>query len=189
MKRRVLIVVSSYAPTMIADMHRARLLAWELPKLGWEIEILAPDASYQKVFCLDPDSESFFPPAIPVHYVRSCCRGLLLRMGLGSIGWRALLPMLFKGLRLLGSRRFDLVYLATTQFPLFLLGPAWNRLMGVPYVLDFHDPLCRYEATPVWARPHLKNRLSRDLGCWIESVTVKRAVGLITVSPLIFTHT
>ena len=29
---------------MIADMHRARQLAWELPQLGWEVEILSPDA-------------------------------------------------------------------------------------------------------------------------------------------------
>ena len=39
--RRVLIVTSSYAPTMIADMQRVRQLAWELPKLDWEVEVLS----------------------------------------------------------------------------------------------------------------------------------------------------
>ncbi len=48
---RVLIVTSTYAPAMIADMHRARHLAWELPKLGWQVEILAPDVSFQPASC------------------------------------------------------------------------------------------------------------------------------------------
>ena len=58
--RRVLIVTNAYAPAMIADMQRARHLAWELPKLGWEVEILAPDAAFQPPSCLDPDSAEFF---------------------------------------------------------------------------------------------------------------------------------
>ena len=53
---RVLIVTSTYAPAMIADMHRARQLAWELPKLGWQVEILTPDVSYQPASCRDDDS-------------------------------------------------------------------------------------------------------------------------------------
>ena len=40
--RRVLLVTSSYAPTMIADMQRARQLAWQLPEAGWQVEILCP---------------------------------------------------------------------------------------------------------------------------------------------------
>ena len=37
-RRRVLIVVSAWCPAMLADMQRARLLAWELPKVGWDVE-------------------------------------------------------------------------------------------------------------------------------------------------------
>ena len=58
--RRVLIVTSSYAPTMIADMQRVRQLAWELPKLGWEVEVLSPSAEYQPATCVDEDSAGFF---------------------------------------------------------------------------------------------------------------------------------
>jgi hypothetical protein len=60
--RRVLIVTSSYAPTMIADMQRVRQLAWELPKLGWEVEILSPSTEYQQATCVDEDSAVFFLP-------------------------------------------------------------------------------------------------------------------------------
>src|SRR6185437_14797266 len=59
-RRRVLIVTSSYAPAMIADMHRARHLAWELPTLGWAVDILAPSASLQAPSYLDHDSSEFF---------------------------------------------------------------------------------------------------------------------------------
>ena len=184
MTRRVLFVVSSYAPAMIADMHRARQLAWELPKFGWAVEVLSPNASYQKPFCLDPDSDAFFPADTKVHWVASCCAAAFARIGLRSIGWRAIMPLLLAGRRLLRSERFDLVYISTTQFPLFLLGPWWRRSSGVPYVLDVHDPLCRDgEWTPVWARPSLKHRLSRGLTCWVEGRAAVAAAGLVAVSP------
>jgi hypothetical protein len=184
MSRRVLIVVSSYAPAMIADMHRARQLSWELPRFGWAVEILSPDASYQKPFCLDPDSGDFFAPDTKVHWIASCCAGAFNQLGLGGIGWRAVVPMLRAGGRLLRSRRFDLVYISTTQFPLFIFGPWWQRWRGVPYVVDIHDPLCREgKATPVWARPSMKHRLSRALTCWMERRAVVGAAGLIAVSP------
>src|SRR5262245_18384709 len=65
--RRVLIVTSSYAPTMIADMHRARHLSWELPKQGWVVEILSPDINYQNPCCVDFDSAVFFQPLTKIN--------------------------------------------------------------------------------------------------------------------------
>ena len=67
--RRVLIVTSSYAPTMTADMQRARQLAWELPKLGWDVEILSPSTEYQHATCIDKDSAEFFSPHSTAHCV------------------------------------------------------------------------------------------------------------------------
>ena len=183
MTHRVLIVVSSYAPAMIADMHRARQLAWELPKLGWQVEILTPDSSYQKPFCLDPDSEAFFCPGTRVHCVRPCCQFLFERIGVGSIGWRALLPMLMAGRRLLATGHYDLVYISTTQFAFFLLGSLWQRWAYVPYVLDVHDPIQSGKASPIWAHSGVKHRISHLLGHWIESQSVKGASGLVAVSP------
>lgn len=184
MTRRVLIVASSYAPTMIADMHRTRLLAWTLPQAGWEVEVLCPDTSFQQASYLDGDSGALFAPGTAVHSVSPHVSWLFRMLGFGSIGWRALMPMFFAGRRLLSTRRFDLVYLSTTQFPLFLLGPAWKARTGVPFVLDFHDPCFREETTPpVWARSSLKHSLSRWLAKHIESASVLKATGLVSVSP------
>jgi hypothetical protein len=182
--RRVLIVASSYAPTMIADMHRARHLAWELPKLGWEVEILCPDAGYQRPSHIDQDSTAFFAPGTPIHFVPQFLPILFSTAGMTTIGWRAIAPMLRAGSRLLRNRPFDLVYISTTQFPLFLLGPAWRRRFGVPFVLDFHDPCYREGVrAPTWALPSLKYAIGGHLSKYLESRAVTGASGVIAVSP------
>lgn len=183
-QRRVLIVVSSYAPAMIADMHRGRHLAWELPRLGWQVEILAPDSSYQQADCLDNDADAFFASDTASTCVPAFAAPIFSRFGMGSIGWRAIVPMWRAGRRLLKLRRFDIVYISTTQFPLFLLGPLWKREFGIPYVLDFHDPCYRdakkYRA---WLRPELKHRAARRISYFIEARAVQSAAGIVSVSP------
>lgn len=183
-KRRVLIVVSSYAPTMIADMHRARQLAWELPKQGWSVEILVPELAYQNVSSLDADSLGFFCDKTLVHTVKAYALSFFKKIGIGNIGWRSLLPMFITGQRLLRKQRYDLVYISTTQFPLFILGVLWSKYNKVPYILDIHDPIYKDEKTPVWATPSLKHGISRKIMKYIESWSVRAASGLVSVSPV-----
>lgn len=180
MRRKVLIVTSTYAPAMLADMQRARMLARDLPALGWDVEILTPDDSFQLQGTIDADSAPFFEPATPVHRVAPRFARLFDRIGVRTIGWRAFLPMLLTGSRLLASRKFDLVYVSTTQFNLFLLGLWWRRTRGVPYVLDIHDPCWN----PAHANsPSLKRRIHNRLHRWIESAAVRGAAGIVSVSP------
>ena len=178
--RRVLIVTGSYAPTMIADMQRARQLAWQLPEAGWQVEILCPGIGYQPPSCNDADSANFFSPAAKVHAVPPRAGALFRFFGIGSIGLRALLPLYFAGCKLLAARRFDLVYFSTAQFSLFLLGAPWRRRFKIPYVLDLHDPIhSGAAATPGgW-----KRRLSRVVSRFIERRAVVTASALIAVSP------
>jgi len=178
-RRRVLIVAGSYAPTMIADMHRARLLAWCLPDLGWDVEILCPDAGYQPPACLDPDSAEFFAPDIPVHAVPPRLAPAFRAMRVGGIGPRALVPMALAGRTLLQQRRYDLVYLSTAQVLLFLLGPLWRRRFGIPFVLDLHDPILPDDTDP---RAGLKHRLGRAVSRQVEATAVPSAAALIAVS-------
>lgn len=181
MKRRVLIVTSTYMPAMAADMHRARLLAWELPKLGWDVEILSPDATFQPISWIDPDSAPLFAPGITIHSVSAFCSLCFRLLGIGNIGWRAILPMYHAGLRLLKQRHFDLIYISTAHFPLFLLGILWRR-HKVPFVLDFHDPLFNGEAI-VFVPEHIKRAIAHWLSQYIESRCARAAAGVIAVSP------
>lgn len=181
--KTVLVVASSYAPTMIADMHRARHLAWELPALGWNVEILAPGESYQFASALDRDSDGFFCGSTPVHYAPA--QGALARRVIrtGTIGWRALIPLYVAGRKLLRQRRFDLVYLSTTQFNLFLLGARWRAELGVPYVLDIQDPIARTpEPGERSGAPGIKGSINRWIQREIEPRAVRSAAGLVSVS-------
>lgn len=181
MKRRVLIVTNTYKPAMVADMHRARLLAWELPKLGWDVEILSPDATFQPISWIDSDSAPLFASGVTNHSVSEFCSTCFRLLGIGNIGWRAILPLYRAGLKLLKQRRFDVIYISTAHFPLFLLGILWRR-HKVPFVLDFHDPL--FNGEPIVLVPgHIKRTIAHWLSRYIETRCAPAAAGVIAVSP------
>jgi hypothetical protein len=180
---RALIVSSSFTPAMPASVHRARQLGWCLQEAGWEAEVLTPSAEFQRTEWVDEQSAVFFPAHIPCHEVPPPSRSWIEKFGARSMAWRALWPMYHRGCALLASKRFDLVYITTTVFNFFCLGRMWQRRFGVPYVLDFHDPWYRpnqsVTSTPHRFKAWLSNRLARHM----EAYAVKKAAGLIAVSP------
>ncbi len=178
---RVLIVVSSYEPAMLADMQRARMLAWELPKLGWDVEILTPDSTEVRQDALESQPAGFFPNDTPVHKVRSVARSIFRILGSRSPAFRTLKTMEHLGSALLGSGRFNLVYFSTTTFSYFSLGPKWKRRTGVPYVLDFQDPWVKEKAGT--KREGWKNRVLQYLFAAWEKSAISGASGLVSVSP------
>ena len=182
-RRTVLIVTSSYAPAMIADMHRARLLAWELPALGWDVEILAPDISYQLSNCVDQDGDAFFCPGTPVHFAPPLGGTMRRLIRSSTIGWRALLPLDALAGKLFRQRKYDLVYFSTTQFNLFALGARWRARYGIPYVLDIHDAI--YQAAPPFfggTPPGLKRSINLWLLKNVEASAARAASALVSVS-------
>lgn len=181
-RRRVLIVVGCYDPGMLADMHRARMLAFDLPAQGWDVELLAPHAAYQSAKVLDADSAGLFAPNTPVHFAPLWADRLFRTLTMRSVSWRAWWPMYRLGAKLLADRRFDLVYISTTQFPLFCLGRAWQQRLGVPYVLDFHDPWHKPDAAYATSPHHFKAGLVRLLSKHLEQYAVRGAAGLVAVS-------
>ncbi len=180
--RRVLIVTSSYAPTAIADMHRARHLAWELPAHGWDVEVLFPDQSFQRPEFTEPGTAWLFAPQTPLHPAPPAAAWLFELARMRSIGWRAWWPLLRAGSPLLRSGRFDLVYITTGHFPLFTLGPSWKRQFGVPYILDYHDPWIRTDTGSQTTRGGLKRQLANALAHSIERAAVTQADGFVSVS-------
>jgi hypothetical protein len=176
----VLIVVSSYRPAMLADMQRARALAWELPALGWDVEILTPAAREVRQDAIEPDADGFFAKDTPVHEVRAWLAPLFRLVTSRSGSWRMALPMFWRGRRLLASGRFDLVYFSTTAFILAACGSPWRRRFGIPYVIDFQDP---------WLLPPQHYRgagWKARLSAWFDPVLERKAVrdadGVVAVS-------
>lgn len=179
--RRVLIVASAYRPAMLADMQRARMLAWELPRLGWDVEVLAPRASEVRQDAIEPEPSGFYADT-PVHEVGSLVRGAFEALGSHTHAWRTLLPMARAGAALLRTERFDAVFFTTTTFIYFALGPRWMRRYGVPYVLDFHDPWIREGSSPA-SRAGLRSRAAEGLAARMEREAVVNAAGVVSVSP------
>jgi hypothetical protein len=182
-RKRLLIVVSSFDPAINPDMHRARMLCHELPKLGWDVEILTPNSDFQRRSSIDPDSAVLFEPRIAVHRVAPWQKWLFRLLGMESPGWRAWWPMFRAGSKLLRTDRFDLVYFSTTQFSLFCLGPPWRRLFHVPYVLDFQDPWYLRAPKHVTTERSLKRRLTSWLAKPLQRFAIGEARALVAVSP------
>jgi len=179
--KKVLIVVSTWKPCMMADMQRARLIAGELPKFGWEAEILSPEVGFQTEFSrLQGDGLEF--PEVPVHEVAPWQPGIFRAIGSRNIGVRAAVPIRHRGLDLLQSRRFDLVYFSTTQHWITCNGARWRRRTGVPYIADLHDPVYLEKKVYFVSRHRIKERMARHLGKTIERLALGRADGLVSVS-------
>ncbi|NQT12531.1 MAG: glycosyltransferase [Planctomycetes bacterium] len=176
-------MTSSIAPAMLADMHRTRMLCDELPHCGWSVEMLVPGVAFQRPVYVDPESATLRPDDVPVHEAAPCCDRVFQLLGMRSVGWRALWPMYRLGCRVLSRRRFDLVYISTTQFSLFCLGRLWQRRCGVPYVLDFHDPWLREQTNCGTTRHVLKRRISAWLSRYLERFALDCTAGLVSVSP------
>jgi hypothetical protein len=186
-RRRVLLVVSAFNPAIIADMQRARMLAWELPRLGWDVEVLTPRASEVRQDVVERDAGAFFAPDVRTHEVGSMARPLLEALGSRSHGWRTLLSMHRRGSALIASKRFDLIYFSTTTFVYFALGAAWKRRYGVPYLIDFHDPWVTTEGVADspqgWRSQGWRSRLTQYVANRMERAAVTKAEGLVAVSP------
>ena len=182
--RRLLIITGTYYPAVLADTHRARLLAPGLKSCGWDAEILAAGAEFLRPDAVETDSAPFFDPTIAVHFAHPHWDGLFKLLNMRSIGWRAFLPLYLTGAKLLSRKRFDLVYITTAQFNLFLLGWLWRRRFGVPYILDFHDPWVREDGASYATTTHkFKLLLSRFFAKPLEKFAVQGAAGLVSVSP------
>ena len=167
---------------MMADMQRARLIAGELPKFGWEAEILTPEASFQTDFSRLQGKGLEFPD-VPVHEAAQWQSGFFRRVGSRNIGIRAAVPVGRAGLELLRVKHFDTVYFSTTQHWITCHGARWRQRTGVPYVADLHDPVYLEKKVYFVSRHRIKERIAKHLGKTIERLALGRADGLVSVSP------
>jgi hypothetical protein len=183
--RRVLIVSPHFPPLNAPDMQRARQALPYLRNHGWEPVVLAVAPEHAGSGVLDPALEQTYPADIRIVRVHGIAPGRTRWLGLGSLWWRCGGALRRAGAQLLAAERFDLVFLTTTQFDAFTLGPAWQRRFGVPYVVDYQDP---------WINSYYHRTNTRPPGGWWkynftqwlarrrEPAVVRRAAGLVVVS-------
>ncbi|MCR6657361.1 MAG: hypothetical protein NVV63_16475 [Opitutus sp.] len=153
--RKVLIVSPHFAPVNAPDMHRVRLALPYLRELGWEPVVLCLDPATVEGAVFDPLLETTYPHDLRIVRVKGISPRATRWAGFGNLWLRVGRAFARAGERLLAAEKFDLVFISTTQFSAFGLGPRWKRRFGVPYVLDYQDP---------WINPYYRDTKTRPPG-------------------------
>ncbi|MBF0176401.1 MAG: glycosyltransferase [Magnetococcales bacterium] len=137
--RRVLVVSPRFPPLNSADLHRVRISLPYFKQFGWEPHVLTVRVEPGDGL-LDDALLQTIPDDVPIHRVDALSLRRAALLGFRDVGLRAHWALYRRGLALLRQQKFDVVYFSTTAFVSTTLGPLWQRLTGVPYVVDIHDP-------------------------------------------------
>jgi hypothetical protein len=163
-------------------MQRVRMSLPYFKELGWDAEVVIVDSNYIDAVKDDLLLESV-PENIVIHKVKAFSKKITSKIGLGSLALRSILYYKKKVDQLLLSKKFDLIYFSTTQFPVCILGAYWKKKHGIPYVIDMQDPWHSdyYKNKPKAERPK-KYWISYRLNKYFEPIAMKNVDGLISVS-------
>jgi hypothetical protein len=180
--KTVLIISPYFPPSNAADMQRVRMSLPFFSEFGFNSEVVCVDTKYADIVKDDLLLTSV-PANIIIHKVKAFSKKWTSKIGLGSIAIRSLYFYNKKVKALLRSKKYDLVYFSTTQFPVCILGRYWKRKYKVPYVIDMQDPWHSdyYQSKPKHERPP-KYWFSYRLNKFLEPLAMKNADGLIAVS-------
>lgn len=180
--RVLLIVCPLFPPVSAADMHRVRISLPFYESCGWRPIVLAVDPA-----CIplvqDPLLLKSIPPDIDIHYASAIPEWMTRVFGFGDVGIRAMTSLHRTGARIIREQKVDLVFFSTTVFTSMILGRAWKKKLGVPFVLDIQDMWASdyYDDKPASERPP-KYRVARRIHKALESWTMKDVDGLMAVS-------
>ena len=184
MSKRVLIVSPHFAPVNAPDMQRVRVALPYFVAAGWEVTVLTVDDPTPTA-PLEPELETTVPAAVSVVRAHCCSRRWTGLLGVNNVALRSLPFLFLAGCRLLGGRRYDVVYFSTTMFIVLPLGRLWQMFSGVPYVIDLQDPwITDYYERPGSPPPPggWKYRFAQGLGRALEGWTMRGAASLLAVS-------
>ena len=184
--KRLLIVVPVFPPNNSADCHRARMALPYFKKHGWEAEVLCVHPRFVEAKA-DDELLDTLPQNVPVHRCNAIPFQLTRRFGLGGIGWRSRAGLNRMGKALLRKGDFHAIYFSSTVFSSFGLGPEWRHQFGIPYFIDYHDPMWTdyYFKTGAPKPPGgmFKYKITHWLARKKEAEVIRGAAGVTCVSP------
>jgi Glycosyl transferase 4-like domain len=179
--RRLLIVAPHFPPVNAPDMHRVRMSLAHYRSFGWDPIVLTVDAARQPeptdallVETIPSDVAIIRTGALPLAFTRL--------FGVGNVAIRAYAPLRAAGLRIIRDAQIDLVFFSTTMFLCMPLGRVWRRKTKTPFVVDLQDPWASDYQSHDGAGPP-KYGLARRVHARLEPWTMKRASGIVAVSP------
>jgi len=166
-------------------MQRVRMGLPYYRENGWEPVVLAMAPELIEGAIIEPLLEQSIPEDVRIIRSKGLPASYTRWAGTGNLWLRCGRSFTQAGDTLLREQPFDLVFISTTQFSSFTLGPRWLRRFGVPYVLDYQDPWRNtyYEKRRV--RPPggiLKYALSQLYALRREPQALRHASGIVSVS-------
>jgi hypothetical protein len=183
--KRVLIVSPHFPPVNAPDMQRVRMSLPFYRNGGWEAVVLAVGERWQDVVT-ERELLATLPSDARIVYTRAFSPKWSRLLGIGNLGLRSFLFLLWRGTRLLRREKFDLIFFSNTQFITFSLGLFWKRWFGVPYVIDVQDPwLTDYYERPGSSKPPggWKYQFARIQARLLEGRVFTKAGAVMSVSP------
>ncbi|HEY1791496.1 MAG TPA: hypothetical protein VGG34_01145 [Opitutaceae bacterium] len=183
--KKLLIVSPHFPPINAPDMQRIRMALPYFRSHGWEPTVLAIAPESIEGGVIEEKLTDTYPADIRVIRAKGLSARFTRWAGTGNLWLRCGRALTSAGERLLGSEKFDMLFISTTQFSAFQLGPRWKRKFGLPYVLDYQDPWINeyYQVTGV--KPpggHIKYAISQWQASRIEPRALRGASGVVGVS-------
>ncbi|SDD71851.1 glycosyltransferase [Pedobacter soli] len=186
--KKVLIISPYFPPSNAADMQRIRMSLPFYKDFGWEAEIVCVAEKYTDAV-FDYLLVKSVPQDIKIHHVNALNKEWTSKIGLGSIALRSLWYYKAYINRLLKTKKFDLIYFSTTQYPVCILGAYWKKKYGIPYIIDMQDPWFTdyYKDKPKHQQPK-KFWFSYRLDKYLEPIAMKSVDGIMAVSSAYITE-
>jgi hypothetical protein len=182
--KNILIVCPRFPPANAADSHRVRLSLPYYAGEGWDATVLSvvdDSGGPEDGMLLESLPRESRIVRVPAWSERIC-----RKLGFGQLDYRALIPLLLGGRRLLRQKHFDVVLFSSTVFLSFILGPIWKRFFGCKIVYDYQDPWYYGDERP-YTRETVpgtwwKFRLGQAVARALELVALRAADHIISVS-------
>lgn len=139
-RKRVVIIGADFCPSSFPPALRIRFFAQHLPEFGWEPIIVTTDSKYYEN-PVDPENECLLPAGLEVIRTAALPARLTRKVGFGDLGLRSLWHHWRALSALCRQRRPDLIFIPVPPNPSIVLGRLLNARFGIPYVVDYIDPL------------------------------------------------
>jgi hypothetical protein len=152
--KNVVIVAPDFTPSSYPPALRARFFAQHLPEFGWNPIVLTTDARHYEA-AVDPENERLLDPALEVVRTEALALKWTRKVGFGDVSLRSLWHHWRALNEICRRRKIDLIFISLPpNFPI-VLGRLIHARFGVPYILDYNDPILTddYSKLPRAKRP------------------------------------
>lgn len=181
--KKLLILSPNFPPVNSADIHRVRHLSSYLHGYGFDVDVLTVNPKFSNTYSFDNLLTESINENTNIIYVNAFPVEITKYFGFTSLSIRSILHLFVKGTKLIRNKKYDLLFISTTSFHVFILGRIWKAIFNLPFVVDMQDP---------WRNDTFLNKskserppkflISYQIDKLLEKLTIPHASGILSVS-------